>query len=136
MLYLLLAILFYLPLQASFPSTTSGCMRIFDGGSQGNGQQVIRIWNGCGEKVFVNACVLTDDGKTKLYQSGRTVPSNGNYTLYTFPFDRPVKVDIAYAPWNPAIPQLCQTGGKGQDSKRLLMRGSTSDPFYISLSTT
>ncbi len=118
MVYLLFALFFFLPLEASFPSTTSGCMRIFDGGTQANGQQVIRIWNGCGEKMFVNACVLTDDGKTKLYQSGRSVPANGNYTLYTFPFDRPLKVDVAYALWNPSTPPLCQMKAADTGQKR------------------
>lgn len=99
-------LLFFFPL-AAFSSYNVGCMKIYDGGMQPNGQQVIRIFNGCPEKMMVNACVLTDNGKTKLYSSGRTVPVAGNFTLYTFPFDRPVKIDATYSPFAPPVPQMC-----------------------------
>ncbi len=103
MFYLFL--LFTLPLAASFPSFSSGCMKVYNGGQTGSLQQVVRIFNGCGDRMMVNACVQTNDGKVKLYQSGRTVPVAGNYTLY--PFDDPVRIDIAFAPFNPAIPPMC-----------------------------
>lgn len=121
MFYLLL--LFFLPLTA-FTSYNVGCIKIYDGGRQANGQQVIRIFNGCPEKMMVNACVLTDNGKAKLYSSGRTIPVAGNFTLYTFPFDRPVKIDATYSPFAPPVPQMCMSANP---SKKLLL---SSNGFY------
>lgn len=118
-----LLLLFFFPL-AAFTSYNVGCIKIYDGGRQANGQQVIRLFNGCAEKMMVNACVLTDNGKTKLYSSGRTIPVAGNFTLYTFPFDRPVKIDATYSPFAPPVPEMCaSTSGP----KKLLL---SSTGFY------
>ncbi|CCB86989.1 MULTISPECIES: hypothetical protein [Parachlamydia] len=101
----------YFPLDSdskSYLPDYSTCIRSYDAGQQLNSQQSIRFFNGCGEDLYINVCILDESGETKLYSSGRTVPSYGNYTISTFPFSSPKKVVLSAAPFSPAVPSLCQ----------------------------
>jgi hypothetical protein len=85
---LILSIAFLIPTNSDAVITSPdyrSCVKVFDAGRQMNDQRAIRLYNGCGERLFINVCVIDDQGNPKLYQSGRTVPANGNFNLYTFP---------------------------------------------------
>lgn len=108
----LLFIIWATPLQSySFSVATdySSCIKVFDGGMQSNGQKVIRFYNGCPERLYINACVKARDGEIKLYQSGRTVMTNGNFTLYTFPFVTPSTIQWSAGRSMAGIPPICNT---------------------------
>lgn len=92
----------------SFTPDYSGCLRSFDAGRQANGQRALRIYNGCPERLVINACVLDSDGKTTSYNSGRTVPANGSFNIFLFPGVSPQRVEFTAARTNPPIPALCQ----------------------------
>jgi len=87
----------------------STCIKSYNAGMQSNGQQSIRFYNGCYERLYMNVCVQDSSGETKLYRSGRTVPINGNYTISTFPFVTPKIVAWNAAPYVPTVPDLCGT---------------------------
>lgn len=88
-------------------SSLKACIKVFDGGMQANGQHAIRFYNGCPTKVYINACVKDNEGESKLYQSPRSIPKNGNYTIWTFPYVIPSNVEWIAALFNPPIPGLC-----------------------------
>lgn len=82
--------------QPPYPSQPdfNSCVKVYDAGRQANDQKAIRFYNGCPVDLYFNACVVSY-GETKLYQSPRTVPSNGNWTILTFP-----NVDPRQVKWN------------------------------------
>lgn len=84
-----------------------GCVQTFNGGRQGNGQTSFRFYNGCPEDLYINVCVLSTNGEAKLYQSGRRVLSNGNYTISTFPDQTPRSITWSADPYKADIPPLC-----------------------------
>ena len=88
------------------------CIKVSDGGMLANGQHAIRFYNGCPSKAYINACVKDRQGNTKLYQSGRLVPTNGNFTIQTFPFVVPSSVDWTAGLFDPQIPGLCAKNDK------------------------
>lgn len=109
-LSLSIIILWMTPLQAVSFSVTpdySSCVKVFDGGMQGNGQKLIRFYNGCPERLYINACVKSREGEIKLYQSGRSIMTNGNFTLYTFPFVTPSTIQWSAGRTSAAIPPIC-----------------------------
>lgn len=86
----------------------SSCVRVSDAGYQSNGQRVIRFYNSCPSRLFINACVLDRKGNTKLYRSGSRVATNGTFTIYTFPDADARKVQMTAATSDPGIPILCK----------------------------
>ena len=92
-----------------FEPNWSGCVKVFDGGMQANGQQLIRFYNGCPERLYINACVRSTEGEIKLYQSGRSIMTNGNFTIYTFPFVSPAQVVWSAGIGGAPIPKLCSS---------------------------
>lgn len=89
------------------PLNYNGCVKVYDGGTQLNGQKVIRFYNGCPSSVYINACVVAWGGETKLYTSARSVKTNGNFTIYTFPDVDPRKVQWVADSYVPPVPALC-----------------------------
>lgn len=83
------------------------CLQVFDGGMRSNAQREIRFYNGCPERLFINACVTSDRGDNKLYQSGRSIMTNGNFSIYTFPFVTPAAVRWSASRYQAAIPPPC-----------------------------
>lgn len=84
------------------------CVRVSDNGYQSNGQRVIRFYNGCPSKLYINACVVDSKGNSKLYRSGSKISSNGNFTIFTFPDVDPKKVTMTAATSDPGIPAFCK----------------------------
>ncbi len=83
------------------------CIKVFDGGTQLNGQQNIRFYNACPDDLYINVCVQDRSNNTKLYQSNRRVDYNGNFTISTFP-DQIPRIVTFVAGNNPqAVPPLC-----------------------------
>lgn len=104
------AISWFIPLQANqtnFEPDWSQCVRVFDGGRTGNGQNQIRFYNGCPERLYLNVCVLSTDGEKKLYKSGNRIMTNGNYTISTFPFVTPSKVQWTAGSFQAPVPDIC-----------------------------
>lgn len=111
-LFSILIYSFYMyPIQAEEVFTEvanyKSCVKVYDGGMQSNAQRVIRFYNGCPVRLYINACVKSREGEVKLYQSGRTVQTNGNFTIYTFPFVEPKTVAYSASPSLAAIPPPC-----------------------------
>lgn len=85
----------------------ASCVKVYDGGMQGNGQKSIRFYNGCPERLYINACVVASDGETKLYKSGNRIMTNGNFTIYTFPFVTPTSLRWSAGTLAAAAPAPC-----------------------------
>lgn len=83
------------------------CVKVFDGGTQLNGQQNIRFYNACPDDLYINVCVQDTSGKTKLYPSNRRVDYNGNFTISTFPDQIPRLVTYVAGDSAQATPALC-----------------------------
>lgn len=80
----------FLPIGSLFAATfavqpSGSCMKVTDAGRMGNNQQVIRFYNSCPSRLYINVCVKDDLGDVKLYKSGKYLPTNGFYTIYSFP---------------------------------------------------
>lgn len=85
----------------------TACIRVYDGGRQSNGQQIIRFYSTCPQDMYINVCVKDDRGDVKLYKSTTYIKTNGTYTVFTFPNSYPRKVQWTTAAFNPEIPPLC-----------------------------
>lgn len=109
----------------------SKCVKVYNGGTQSNGQKVMRFYNGCAEKLYFKACVKEYTGAVKLYTSPRKVPTNGNWTIYTFPDVDPKSVNWVASPFIPPTPGPCSDEVttapplKSSSSWRLLGASST-----------
>jgi hypothetical protein len=111
-LYLTLLLFSPLPSFAAKPSMASGsnppsgadnCLII----GQPN-RSSFSFFNTCSERLYINVCTKDTFGETKLYRSGRTIPVNGRYTIYTFYVVRPENVIWAADPKDALIPPPCK----------------------------
>jgi hypothetical protein len=84
------------------------CIKIYDQGQNNQAQNAFRFYNGCGINLFIDVCVRADDGGYKHYSSGRKVPANGNYTIYTFPFVKADEIVWTASPSISRTPPPCQ----------------------------
>lgn len=82
--------------------------QVYNTGYQANGQRVIRLYNNCPSKLYINACVVDNAGNTKLYQSAVKVPSHGNFFIYTFPDIDSTKIQLTAMTSEPVVPTLCK----------------------------
>lgn len=85
-----------------------GCVKVYNGGTQPNGQTNIRFYNACPEDLYINACVLDTSNNTKLYPSGRRVQTNGNFTISTFPDQIPRLVTWTAGNAPQGAPDICR----------------------------
>jgi len=69
--------------------------------------------------MYINACVLDSNGKTKLYQSGSRILTNGSFTIMTFPDQIPVHVTWTADPYEALIPDLCNLPTDGSSLQGL-----------------
>lgn len=100
----------FMPVQAAEINNEpdwSQCVKVYDGGKSGNGQTTIRLYNGCPRGLLMNVCVVSTDGEKKLYQSGQYIYSNRNYTIYTFPFVTPSRVQWSASTTQAIVPEIC-----------------------------
>jgi hypothetical protein len=82
------------------------CVQATDAGRQSNGQRALTFYNGCGQLLYINVCVLTSDGY-KLYTSGSGLKGNSSMTIYTFPYTDPRAVAWTADGAQPIIPGYC-----------------------------
>lgn len=94
---------------ASFSITPNAtCIKVYDGGRQPNGQQMIRFYNSCTANYYINACVKDDSGTVKLYKSSSRIYPNNTFTIYTVTGYFARAVSWTAAPTDPPIPVPCK----------------------------
>lgn len=77
------------------------CVRVYQSGPNGS---AFAFYNGCGEKLMINACAEGSFNKTQLFQSGRTINIGGRFNIFPF-FDIDVKkITWSAHPYQPLIP--------------------------------
>jgi hypothetical protein len=89
------------------PSPYQSCIITSYGGTSPSTQSSYSFYNGCGERLYINACVTDYWGEPKLYRSGRTIQIGGRYTIYTLPGISPDKIQWVAGPSDPGAPPLC-----------------------------
>lgn len=71
------------------------------------------FYNGCGERLYINACIKDTFGKGKLYQSGRSIQVGGRYTIYADPLKRAASMSWVADVNPPAVlPEGCTATAK------------------------
>lgn len=111
----LLLILFPLESAAPLPKTTviqadyTRCVKLTQSGPN---RSAFSFYNGCGEKLWINACAQGSFNKTQLFQSSREIPIGGRFNIYPF-FDIDVKnITWAADPYQAPIPGVCAVAPK------------------------
>lgn len=89
------------------PSPYKSCITTSSGGTRLGNQSSYSFYNGCGERLYINACVTDYWGDPKIYRSGRTIQIGGRYTIYTLPGMSPDKIQWVAGPSDPGAPPLC-----------------------------
>lgn len=88
------------------PPSQPSCVRVTQGGRSFN-QTSYSFFNGCGERLFINACVSDRFGDPKLYRSGRSIQVGGRFTINTLPGMSPDQLQWTAGPSDPGAPPLC-----------------------------
>jgi hypothetical protein len=89
------------------PSTSYQSCVTTSAGSRSSSQTSYSFYNGCGERLYINACVTDSWGKPKLYKSGQSIQAGGRYTIYTLPGMNPGQIQWVAGPSDPGAPGLC-----------------------------
>lgn len=90
------------------PSPYRSCVSPSNGGRNfSTGQSGFNFFNGCGERVYINACVKDSWGDYKLYRSGRSIMPGGRFSIYTAPNADAASLQWLAGPSDPGVPTLC-----------------------------
>lgn len=87
-------------------SPYQSCVKVSQGGRSFN-QTSYSFFNGCGERLYINACVTDRFGDPKLYRSGRSIQVGGRFTINTLPGMSPDQLLWVAGPMDPGVPPLC-----------------------------
>ncbi len=80
------------------------CIKVAQSGSN---RSAYSFYNGCGEELWINACIEGSFNKTQIARSAKAIQVNGRFTIYPF-FDINVKkITWTAHPYLPVVPGVC-----------------------------
>lgn len=88
------------------PPSQPSCVKVSQGGRSFN-QTSFSFFNGCGARLYINACISDRFGDPKLYRSGRSIQIGGRYTINTLPGMSPDNMQWVAGISDPGAPSLC-----------------------------